>query len=509
MLVIEQWLRGPTGVNICRELRASPATMGLPILLLTVPVDDTEILDGFAAGADDYLIKPFSAPLLAARIVALVRMKRLRERAERAEQEARNERDRFQALIEQSGDGIVAADERGRILMCNQEARKQWGLASGEGIVDARTTGFELLTLDGHPLVGDDLPLNRAVRGEKIEAGRWRIHRRDGSVRVLTGTASPLRHADGSPAGALPVSTQATAPARAAAPATATPAQAQIPAAAAAAPEDDAPTSLRGTDEDGSLTADESGNLVVGPGILAFFDYHLSATGEIVPAALRARILARIRARLPERAAGQATTLLDRYLAYREATRQLRDDGDSAARLDALHRLRQRIFGDDDAAKLFGDQERTDAVALAEQRVHQDPSLSPEARSRRLAELEQGLPEAVRIARARATLPLREQEEEASRRAAGQSDEEIRGYRVATVGEAAADRLEVLDAQRDAWAQRLKAYRAARAAIAAKSSDPAAQRAAEAQLLEASFNAQERLRVAALDAMAAEPPADE
>ena len=318
-------------------------------------------------------------------------------------------------------------------------------------------------------------------------------------------------HAEASAPAGQPSSAQATAPARAAVPAAAkpAPAPAPIPAVAEAEHEDTAPASLRGTDEDGSLTADQSGNLVVGPEILAFFDYHLSATGELSPATLRARILARIQARLPERAAGQATTLLDRYLAYREATRRLSDDGDSAARLDALHHLRQRIFGDDDTARLFGDQERTDAVALAEQRVHQDPSLSPEERSRRLAELEQGLPEAVRVARARATLPLREQEEEASRRAAGQSDEEIRGYRVATVGEAAADRLEVLDAQRDAWAQRLKAYRAARAAIAAKTSDPAAQKAAEAQLLEASFNPQERLRVAALDAMAAEPTADE
>ncbi len=298
-------------------------------------------------------------------------------------------------------------------------------------------------------------------------------------------------------------------PARAAVPVAARPAPAQIEASSASGSEEASPPSLRGTDEDGSLAADQSGNLVVGPGILAFFDYHLSATGELDTATIRARILERIRARLPGRAAGQATTLLDRYLAYREATRQLRDDGDTAARLEALHRLRQRIFGDDDAARLFGDQERTDGVALAEQRVHQDPSLTAEERAARLAKLEEGLPEAARAARASATLPLRLHEEEAASRAAGQSEEEIRDHRVATVGEAAADRLKVLDAQRDAWTQRITAYRAARTAIAAKTSDPAAQRVAEARLLEASFNPQERLRVAALDAIAAPTPADE
>lgn len=298
--------------------------------------------------------------------------------------------------------------------------------------------------------------------------------------------------------------------ARAVAPAAAKPAPEKVaPAVAAPAPGDRGPSSLQGTEEDGSLAVDESGNLVVGPGILAFFDYHLSATGELDPATIKARIRARIHASLPERAAGQASTLLDRYLAYREATRRLREDGDSAARLAALHDLRARIFGDDDAARLFGDQERTDAVALAEQRIHQDPSLTPDERSRRLAKLEEGLPEAVRAARARATLPLREQEEEATRRAAGEGDEAIRSYRVATVGEAAAERLQVLDAQRDAWKQRLQAYRAARAAIAEKTRDPGARRAAEAQLLEASFNPQERLRVEALDAMAEPAPAGE
>ncbi|MEO7329808.1 MAG: response regulator, partial [Minicystis sp.] len=97
-LVLEQWLRGASGVDLCRALRERPATVGLPILLLTVPVDNEEIIEGLAAGADDHLIKPFNVAVLMARIGALVRMKRLRDRAEQEEQAARRERDRFQSL---------------------------------------------------------------------------------------------------------------------------------------------------------------------------------------------------------------------------------------------------------------------------------------------------------------------------------------------------------------------------------------------------------------------------
>lgn len=288
------------------------------------------------------------------------------------------------------------------------------------------------------------------------------------------------------------------------APSTPRPAPLKAAPSGSAAPAVADPASLRGTDEDGSLSADENGNLVVGPGILAFFDYHLSATGELGPAAIRARILARIRQSLLERAAGQAATLLDRYLAYREATKQLREDGDTQARLEALHRLRHRIFGEDDAERLFGDQERADAVAVAGQKLQQDPSLTPEERAARLAKLEESLPEAVRAARAQSILPIREQQEEAEMRAAGKSDAEIRSYRVATVGEAAANRLDSLDAQRDAWKQKLQTWKAARAALAAQFRDPEARKAAEAKLLEASFTPEEQLRVKALDALAAE-----
>lgn len=305
----------------------------------------------------------------------------------------------------------------------------------------------------------------------------------------------------------LSAHTASTAPAKA--PSAPKPAPVKAASPSEATPVEQSPASLRGTDEDGALRVDENGNLVVGPEILAFFDYHLSATGEVSAAVLRERILARIRKSLPERAAGQASTLLDRYLAYREATRRLREDGDTAARLDALHRLRQSIFGEEDASRLFGDQERADAVGVASQKVNQDPTLTPEERMARLAKLEESLPESVRAARARAALPIRELEEEASRKAAGADADEIRSFRVATVGEAAANRLEALDAERDEWNKRLTAYRAARAKITGEISDPTARQVAEARLLEASFSPQEQLRVKALDELAAGTPAAE
>lgn len=266
------------------------------------------------------------------------------------------------------------------------------------------------------------------------------------------------------------------------------------------------PGSLLGTARDGALRVDAAGDLIVGPEILALFDYFFSATGEESDEVIRARILAAIRAELSGPAADRAIALLDDYIAYREATRALSAQGstDLDDRLDALRRLRRKHFGDEDADKLFGEQERADAVALEQKRVREDRSLSPEERDRRLARLEEDLPEPIRAARDEAVRPQRQQAEEQAMREQGATDEEIRRRRVETVGEEAADRLAALDQRRAAWKERLAAFRAKRAAIVASEPSEPAQRAAVQRLLEESFTPEEQIRVRAADAIARE-----
>ncbi|WP_437946966.1 response regulator [Sorangium sp. So ce296] len=204
VLVLDQVMPGMSGTEICGLLRSRPATVGLPILILTVAGHEQDLVEGLTAGADDYVVKPCPAAALSARVGALLRSKRLRERAERAERVAAVERDLLRALIDQSGDGIMATDERGVLRICNGEAQRQHGVYARDAsaaIEALRANG--LLALDGRPLRPDEDPLYRAIRGEKVENARWLVTRPDGSIRALAGTASPLRQADGSPAGAV------------------------------------------------------------------------------------------------------------------------------------------------------------------------------------------------------------------------------------------------------------------------------------------------------------------
>ena len=59
LLVMNPALPGLDGLEVCRRLRADPATAGLPIIMLSVFHHATEVIAAYTAGADDYLGKPY------------------------------------------------------------------------------------------------------------------------------------------------------------------------------------------------------------------------------------------------------------------------------------------------------------------------------------------------------------------------------------------------------------------------------------------------------------------
>ncbi|MFP2933101.1 lipase secretion chaperone [Pyxidicoccus sp. 3LG] len=269
------------------------------------------------------------------------------------------------------------------------------------------------------------------------------------------------------------------------------------------------PTSLQDTEEDGALRVDASGHLVPSSDMRLLFDYYLSASGEEPPEVSRARIVAALRAKLSPEAAEEAVRLLDDYLAYREATRTLQappgsDPENLGSRLEAVRRVRREHLGEEVAEAFFGTDEQLDTVALERMRLERDTSLTPEERERRIAALEERLPSSMQMHREEALRPLRQQAEEQELLATGATDEDLRSYRRATVGEEATTRLEALDRQRAEWKRRLEEFRAKREALRLAEPDVATREAAVQRLLIDSFTPEERPRVEAADIIEAE-----
>jgi PAS domain S-box-containing protein len=120
------------GFGLVRELRADTRTAAVPVVLLSARAGEESRVEGLAAGADDYLVKPFSGRELLARVDAHVEMARVRREAARRESELRAEvrvaQEQAVAILESITDGFISLDRNWRFTHVNAEAERINGI---------------------------------------------------------------------------------------------------------------------------------------------------------------------------------------------------------------------------------------------------------------------------------------------------------------------------------------------------------------------------------------------
>jgi diguanylate cyclase (GGDEF)-like protein len=84
LILLDVMMPRISGFEVCRRLKAAEAGKFLPIVLVTVRDDTQSKLEGFAAGADDYITKPFDIEELSARVKGLLRIKTLQDELRQA-----------------------------------------------------------------------------------------------------------------------------------------------------------------------------------------------------------------------------------------------------------------------------------------------------------------------------------------------------------------------------------------------------------------------------------------
>lgn len=102
------------GFGLLRSLRATPETQGMPIILLSACAEEAARIEGLEAGADDYLIKPFSARELLARVEATLKLARLRQEATQREH----------IILNRITDAFMALDRDFRFTYANEAAQQ-------------------------------------------------------------------------------------------------------------------------------------------------------------------------------------------------------------------------------------------------------------------------------------------------------------------------------------------------------------------------------------------------
>lgn len=73
LIIMDRGLPDANGLDFCRELKSLPRFAKIPVIFVSAAKTPAEVADGFAAGGDDYMTKPFGFVELIARVQALLR----------------------------------------------------------------------------------------------------------------------------------------------------------------------------------------------------------------------------------------------------------------------------------------------------------------------------------------------------------------------------------------------------------------------------------------------------
>jgi DNA-binding response OmpR family regulator len=141
LIVLDLMLPGFDGLEVCRRVQAQRP---VPVLMLTARDDENDLLVGLAVGADDYLTKPFSLRVLAARVHALLRRTALTGAVEGPIRLGSLEINRDERRVSRAGveahltpteyDLLVYLAERHRSVLPRERLLAEvWGWAEGYG----------------------------------------------------------------------------------------------------------------------------------------------------------------------------------------------------------------------------------------------------------------------------------------------------------------------------------------------------------------------------------------
>ncbi|NVJ17877.1 ATP-binding protein [Myxococcus sp. AM010] len=159
LVLSDVMMPGLDGFGLLRALRESHFTADIPVILLSARAGEEATVEGLEAGANDYLVKPFSARELLARVEGNLALSRVREEQRRVEQA----RQALAVVVEQSPDAIGIADTEGRVTYLNEAAQRMLGVAGQEAA--RRTVFLDYFPEEDQAFIRDTLLPAVATRG--------------------------------------------------------------------------------------------------------------------------------------------------------------------------------------------------------------------------------------------------------------------------------------------------------------------------------------------------------
>ncbi len=204
LILLDVLMPDMNGYDLCRSLKADPATRDIPIIFISALEETDKKVEGFRAGGVDFITKPFHVEEVISRVTTHLRIGQLQRQLESynrsLEEKVRQRtealeasRERYRRLVEDLPVGLFRSEPgpEGRFLMVNTAFVHMFGYDSAQEV-----QGLPAARL--YP----DRRQREAFSRELIQRGFLRnreikLKRRDGSPLVASVTAHAIRDADG------------------------------------------------------------------------------------------------------------------------------------------------------------------------------------------------------------------------------------------------------------------------------------------------------------------------
>ena len=179
------------GFGLIRALRSDPQTKTIPVIVLSARAGEESRVEGMEQGADDYLIKPFSARELLARVNTHLQMSRIRNQSEEAISEKQQQ---LSVALEASETGTFRWDPKtGEFLALDENFKRLFGLPASDSVEP-----FADVMARIHP--EDRAAVVTAIEACKTGADfdrEFRVVLPEGKIRWLYDRARPVRDEQG------------------------------------------------------------------------------------------------------------------------------------------------------------------------------------------------------------------------------------------------------------------------------------------------------------------------
>lgn len=151
LVLTDVMMMGINGVELVRILRQDSRTMTLPVIILSARATEEARIEGLKAGADDYLVKPFSARELVARLASQLAQSEHARHAQALRAEADAMKDYLETILESVSDGIIVIDREWHITFANSKAAEEAGQAK-ESLIGQDVRQAYAIEVD-HPII--------------------------------------------------------------------------------------------------------------------------------------------------------------------------------------------------------------------------------------------------------------------------------------------------------------------------------------------------------------------